>query len=108
MKSNFLKSEEVQELLKEINALFLNAQQPPESRILDDVALCEILHISPRTTSNLRRERKIAYSQDTGKVQYLFSDVLAYLKMYRVEAIYNVVVPLPGNTLRKTRKGKRA
>ena len=108
MKSNFLKSEEVQELLKEINALFLNAQQPPEFRILDDVALCEILHISPRTTSNLRRERKIAYSQDTGKVQYLFSDVLAYLKTYRVEAIDNVVVPLPGNTFRKSRNGKRA
>jgi hypothetical protein len=108
MKSQFLKSEEVQELLKEINALFLNSRQAPEHTIIDDVDLCKMLHISPRTSSELRKKRKIAFKKDSGKIHYLLSDVLDYYHRYRKEAIDSLVFPIKNAAERKARKKRRA
>lgn len=86
-------SVEAEQLLSEIYSKFLNSKQDPGQVILDDVDLRNLLKISKRKAAYLRSERKIAFSKDGGKIYYLFSDVLDYLKRSRVDIISNKLLP---------------
>jgi hypothetical protein len=62
-------------------------KRPAEEIVLDDVALQKYLNISKRKTAELREQRKITYSKPDGRVYYLLSDVLSYVKKNQVKAI---------------------
>lgn len=99
-RSNFLQSEDVQEILQEIYALFLKSQQPPDRVILDDVDLRNILKISKRKTASLRSEKKITFSKDAGKIYYLLSNVLDYIHVHQVDSIESRMIPMQKSTKR--------
>lgn len=74
-----------EEILKQFKYEISQAQRPSNEIILDDMELCRVLNCSKRTTATLRSTGQISYHQ-CGKIQYLLSDVLVYLKNNRVEA----------------------
>ena len=76
----------MQELLHLIKTEIINSKRPPEEIILDDVDLQNILKCSKRKTAELREKRMIIYMK-LGKVYYRLSDVLNYVKRYKVGAI---------------------
>jgi hypothetical protein len=74
-----LNNPQVQEILREIRSVLQTAQRPPDQVILDEVALCEMLHISKRHAADLRAEGKLRYAKDGGKLYYKLSWVLEYI-----------------------------
>lgn len=101
-RSNFFQSEEALELLKEFKALFLNSQQPPDRVILDDVDFRKIIIIENRTAAHLRAGKKITFSKIGGKIYYLLSHGLDYLRRYQVDCIADNVI-----TMQKSAKRTR-
>ena len=79
-----LNNTQVQEMLREIRSVLQTAQRPPDQVILDEVALCEMLHISKRHAADLRAEGKLKYAKDGGKLYYKLSWVLEYIDRYTV------------------------
>src|SRR5947207_11122779 len=79
-----------EEIRKQFKYEVSQAQRPANEIILDDVDLCAILKVSKRTTAKLRATNQIAYS-NCGKIQYLLSDVLEYIKRNRIEADFTKI-----------------
>jgi hypothetical protein len=77
-----LNNPQVQEMLREIRSVLQTAQRPPDQVILDEVALCEMLHISKRHAADLRAESKLRYAKDGGKLYYKLSWVLEYIDKF--------------------------
>ena len=80
-----LNNPQVQEMLREIRSVLQTAQRPPDQVILDEVELCEMLHISKRHAADLRAEGKLRYAKDGGKLYYKLSWVLEYIDKYTVK-----------------------
>jgi hypothetical protein len=81
---------ELADFLKDIDNRVNKALRPPNETILDDVELQRMLFISKRTSATLREQRLIPFHKSAGKIYYLLSDVLEYLRKHRVEANVNV------------------
>ena len=90
-----LNNPQVQEMLREIRSVLQTAQRPPDQVILDEVELCEMLHISKRHAADLRAEGKLMYAKDGGKLYYKLSWVLEY-----IDRIANVVCNKLANHLK--------
>lgn len=78
------------ELFSTLNDLVTKIDQvcrPAEEIIIDDVELCSQLHVSKRTSATWRAERVIKYSIIKGKIYYIYSDVLAFVKKYSVATL---------------------
>jgi hypothetical protein len=80
-----LNNSQVQEILRELQRVLQTAQRPPDQVILDEVELCEMLHISKRHAADLRAEGKLRYAKDGGKLYYKLSWVLEYIDKYTVK-----------------------
>jgi hypothetical protein len=80
MRNNIFDSPAAQEFMREFKSEVLKFQRPA-----DQVELCSILHISKRHAADLRKEGKIRYSKDGGKLFYKLSWVLEYIDKHRVE-----------------------
>jgi hypothetical protein len=78
---------ELLQLILAIRYEMENAQRPANECLIDDVDLQMMLKVSKRTTANYRADQLIAYSRLSGKVFYLWSDVLEALQRNRVPAI---------------------
>jgi len=85
MDPKYFKASEVGELFSEILSEILNLQRDPETIILDETDLCKLLHISKRHAIDLRKEGKIRYAKDGGKIYYKLSWVLEYIDKFRVD-----------------------
>jgi hypothetical protein len=80
-------NEIMNELLEKLNQILpiLNQlSKDPETIIIDDVELREMLKISKRKTAYLREKGLISYSKIGGKIHYRLSDVLDLLKRTRI------------------------
>ena len=82
--ANIFNSCQAQDFLREIRSVLQTAQRPPDQVILDEVELCEMLHISKRHAADLRAEGKLRYAKDGGKLYYKLSWVLEYIDRYTV------------------------
>ena len=85
MRNNIFDSPAAQEFIRELKSEVLKFQRPADQVIIDEVELCDILHISKRHAVDLRKEGKIKYSKDGGKLFYKLSWVLEYIDKYMVE-----------------------
>jgi hypothetical protein len=85
MRNNIFDSPAAQEFMREFKSEVLKFQRPADQVIIDEVELCSILHISKRHAADLRKEGKIRYSKDGGKLFYKLSWVLEYIDKHRVE-----------------------
>lgn len=85
MRNNIFDSPAAQEFMRELKSEVLKFQRPADQVIIDEVELCSILHISKRHAADLRKEGKIRYSKDGGKLFYKLSWVLEYVDKYIVE-----------------------
>jgi len=78
------------DFVKELKAELLILQKDPETIILDETDLCNLLHISKRHAIDLRKEGKIRYAKDGGKIYYKLSWVLEYIDKFRVDVPENI------------------
>ncbi len=78
------------DILQIVKGEILNRQRPAEEIILDDVDLCRLLKISKRHSANLRAKRLITYYKSGGRIHYLLSNVLAYLKRHEIKSIDSI------------------
>jgi hypothetical protein len=83
--ANLFNSCQAQDFVRELRMAVEKAQRPPDQVILDEVALCEMLHISKRHAADLRAEGKLKYAKDGGKLYYKLSWVLEYIDKYTVK-----------------------
>lgn len=83
--NNFFLSREAEEFLRELRNELLLIKKDPDTIILDEPDLCEILHCSKRHAANLRTEGKIRYSKDGGKIYYKLSWVVEYIDNHRID-----------------------
>jgi len=84
-RATIFNSPEAQEFFRELKSEVLKFQRPADQVIIDEVELCNILHISKRHAADLRREGKIKYAKDGGKLFYKLSWILDYIDFYKVE-----------------------
>ena len=87
----FFRSPSAQDFFRELRNEYLKAQRPADQVILDETDLCALLHISKRHAADLRREGKIRYSKDGGKLFYKLSWALEYIDNYRVDPPSNFI-----------------
>lgn len=80
------------DFVKELKAELLILQKDPETIILDETDLCNLLHISKRHAIDLRKEGKIRYAKDGGKIYYKLSWVLEYIDKFRVDVPENLLL----------------
>ena len=92
MHPKYFKATEVGELFSEILSEMLKLQRDPETIILDETDLCKLLHISKRHAIDLRKEGKIRYAKDGGKIYYKLSWVLEYIDKFRVDVPENLLL----------------
>ncbi len=83
----FLKHPATVELIKRFEHLVLQAQRPADQIVLDESDFCAFLKISKRHAANLRAKRLVKYSKTAGKIYYILSDVLDFIKENQVAAI---------------------
>ena len=93
MRNNIFDSPAAQEFIRELKSEVLKFQRPADQVIIDEVELCSILHISKRHAADLRKEGKIQYSKDGGKLFYKLSWVLDYIDKYRIDPPSNFITP---------------
>lgn len=84
-RNEIFNSPEAQEFIRVLKSEVLKFQRPADQVIIDEVELCNILHISKRHAADLRREGKIKYAKDGGKLFYKLSWILDYIGFYKVE-----------------------
>ena len=77
---------ELKDFIDEIDERIKKAHRPADELILDDTELCSLLHMSKRTSASIRHQKLLPYHKVGGKIYYLYSDVLIFLKKNRVEA----------------------
>jgi hypothetical protein len=83
----FLKHPATEELIKRFEQIVLNTQRPADQIVLDESDFCAFLKISKRHAANLRAKRLVKYSKTAGKIYYILSDVLDFIKENQVTAI---------------------
>ncbi len=54
---------------------------------LDDADFCAFLKCSKRHAANLRAKREIKFSKSGGKIYYILSDILHFIKENEVQTI---------------------
>lgn len=86
---DFYKNPSIKEFIKELREVLLSSKRPPDEIILDETDICNLLHISKRHAADLRKEGKIKYSKDGGKIYYLLAWVLEYISNNQVEIPQN-------------------
>jgi hypothetical protein len=75
---------ELLEKLNQILPILHQLSKDPETIIIDDVELREMLKISKRSTAYLREKGLISYSKIGEKIYYRLSDVLDLVKRTRI------------------------
>ncbi|MEY4281035.1 MAG: Helix-turn-helix domain [Bacteroidota bacterium] len=80
----FFNSPSAQEFIREIREEFQKSQKPADQLILDETDFCNMLHISKRHAADLRREGKIKYAKDGGKIYYKYSWVIEYIDTHTI------------------------
>ena len=80
------------EFISEFRNELLLLRKDPETIILDETDLCNLLHISKRHAIDLRKEGKIRYAKDGGKIYYKLSWVLEYIDKFRVDVPENLLL----------------
>jgi hypothetical protein len=80
----FFNSPNAQEFIREIREEFQKSQKPPDQIILDETDLCNMLHISKRHAADLRKEGKLKYAKDGGKIYYKLSWVIDYIDNHTI------------------------
>lgn len=88
MNNLYLKFPELKQFLNDIEERQMRALRDPQEVILDDVDFCALLKISRRKSAEIRAKREIRYYKSGGKIYYLLSDVLAYIKRNAIPSIY--------------------
>ena len=88
MNNLYLKFPELKQFLNDIEERQMRASRDPQEVILDDVDFCALLKISRRKSAEIRAKREIRYYKSGGKIYYLLSDVLAYIKRNAIPSIY--------------------
>lgn len=88
MNNLYLKFPELKQFLNDIEERQMRALRDPQEVILDDVDFCALLKISRRKSAEIRAKREIRYYKSGGKIYYLLSDVLAYIKRNVIPSIY--------------------
>lgn len=76
-----------EQLLEIVKKEVEKANRPANEIILDDVDVRLMLKVSPRTVSGWRSKAWITYSKVGGKLYYLLSDILDFLKKHANDAI---------------------
>lgn len=84
-RDDFFRSPSAQEFLRELRHEIQRVHRPPEQVVLDETDLCNLLRISKRHAADLRREGKLRFSKDGGKIYYKLSWVLEYIEAYRID-----------------------
>ena len=84
-RNEIFKSPEAQEFIREIKSEVLKFQRPADQVIIDEVEMCSMLHISKRHAADLRKEGKIQYAKDGGKLFYKLSWILEYIDRNRID-----------------------
>ncbi len=82
--------EQFQQLFMTVTDLadkFERGCRPAEETIIDDVELCHRLNVSKRTTATSRSMRLIEHSMIKGKIYYIYSDVLTFIKKHSVATL---------------------
>ena len=82
-RNEVFKSPEAQEFIRELKSEVLKFQRPADEIVIDEVEMCSMLHISKRHAADLRREGKIQYSKDGGKLFYKLSWILEYIEKFK-------------------------
>ncbi len=80
----FFNSPSAQEFIREIREEFLKSQKPADQIILDETDLCNMLHISKRHAADLRKEGKLKFAKDGGKIYYKQSWVIDYIDQHTI------------------------
>jgi excisionase family DNA binding protein len=70
--------------LTEIKKMVQKPSEKPENSWLDNQEVMQLLKISTRTLATLRKNGKLAFSKQGGKIRYRYTDVLKH-----IEANYN-------------------
>lgn len=84
-RNEIFNSPEAQEFIRVLKSEVLKFQRPADQVIIDEVELCNILHISKRHAADLRKEGKIEYSKDGGKLFYKLSWILKYIDKFKAQ-----------------------
>ncbi len=78
-----------EDFLKRIEQIILQAQRPADEILLDESDFCAFLKISKRHAANLRAKRLLKFSKTAGKIYYILSDVLDFIKENQVLPIHH-------------------
>ncbi|RZK09642.1 MAG: DNA-binding protein [Flavobacterium sp.] len=81
--------EQLFQTLEELRAEIREFARPAEEQLLDDVQLCELLHVSKRTVATWRQKGLIKHSWLLGKCYYKYSDVLAAIEANAISPMKN-------------------
>lgn len=92
IRTEIFNSPEGKEFIRELKSEVLKFQRPADQVIIDEVELCGMLHISKRHAADLRKEGKIKYSKDGGKLFYKLLWVLEYIEKFKVKQITNKLI----------------
>jgi hypothetical protein len=84
---DFYKTPAAEEFFKRLKQMLLDTQRPPEQVVLDDADFCAFLKCSKRHAANLRAKREIKFSKSGGKIYYILSDILHFIKENEVQTI---------------------
>ena len=85
MRNKIFESPEAQDFIRELKSEVLKFQRPADQVIIDEVEMCSMLHISKRHAADLRKEGKIQYAKDGGKLFYKLSWILEYIDRNRID-----------------------
>jgi hypothetical protein len=89
MNNTYKRWPELNDFIKDIQEVIYKASRPANEVILDEVEFCNMLKISKRLASDLRRDRLIEYSKCGGKIYYRLSSVLEYINRNLTPSIYS-------------------
>lgn len=87
IRNSIFEHPEFPDLIEKVKGEVEKAKRPAEEVIYDDVDLQELLKVSKRTTGYWREKGMITFSKVGGKIYYLLSDILAFLKKFEVAAV---------------------
>jgi hypothetical protein len=91
MNNLYIKFPELKQFLIDIEERQMRAFRDPKEVILDDYDFCKLLKISKRKSAEIRARREIRYYKSGGKVYYILSDVLEYIKRNAFPSIYESI-----------------
>lgn len=71
---------EISQLMDTMRDMVNKAHRPANEVVMNEEELCALLKVSKRWAQQMRQSRKIKYSKRGGKIFYLLSNVLHFIK----------------------------